>query len=76
MLIGMSLIQGGSGYPFFAPAVYDYICGQEVCNIVPTIDEIPDAQLKTALVEVSNPPPHYTNTCALIILLSFPFTLA
>lgn len=57
MLIGMSLIQGGSGYPFFAPAVYDYICGQDVCNIVPTIDEIPDAQLKTALVEVSNIPP-------------------
>ena len=75
MLIGMSLIQGGSGYPFFAPAVYDYICGQEVCNIVPTIDEIPDAQLKTALVEVSNPPPLYQYLCT-TILLSFPFTLA
>ena len=53
MLTGMSLIQGGSGYPFFAPSVYDYICGQDVCSIVPTIDEILDPELKTALVEVS-----------------------
>ena len=48
----MSLIQGGSGFPFFAPSMYDYICGRDVCSIAPTVDEIPDAQLKTALVEV------------------------
>ena len=52
-LVGMSLVQEGSGYPFFAPAIYEYICGQDIGSISPTVDEIPNAQLKTTLVEVS-----------------------
>ena len=48
----MSLVQGDSGYPFFAPAVYEYICGRDIGSISPAVDEIPDAQLKTTLVEV------------------------
>ena len=52
ILMGMSLTQGGSGYPFFAPAIYQYVCGCDVCSIVPTVDEIPDLELKTVLVEV------------------------
>ena len=52
ILVGMSLVQGGSGFPFFAPAMYDYMCGKDVCSLVPTVDEIPDAQLKITLVEV------------------------
>ena len=52
ILVGMSLIQGGSGFPFFAPSMYDYICGKDICDIKPTIEEVPDAQLKATLTEV------------------------
>lgn len=52
MLVGMSLIQGGSGLPFLAPAMYDYICGKDVCSIVATTGEIPNAELKATLERV------------------------
>ena len=44
--MGMSITQGGSGYPYFAPSMYKYICGEDVCSIEPEIDEIPDFQLQ------------------------------
>lgn len=48
----MSLIQGGSGFPFFAKSFYDYICGRDICSIDPALEEIPDVQLKATLTEV------------------------
>lgn len=29
-LVGMSIIHGGSRYPFFAPSMYQYICGKGI----------------------------------------------
>ena len=52
ILVGMSLVQGGAGYPFFAPSVYAYICGKDICCISPSVDEVPDPQVKDALVQV------------------------
>ena len=52
VLVGMSLVQGGSGLPFFAPSLYDYISGKDVCKIQPIIEEIPDASLRTIVTEV------------------------
>lgn len=49
----MSLVQGGSGFPFFSQSLYDYICGKDVCSIQPTFDEIPDTSLKTTLTQVN-----------------------
>ena len=34
ILVGMSLVQGGSGSPFFAPSVYDYITGLDMCRLI------------------------------------------
>lgn len=48
----MSFLQGGSGYPFFAPSFYKYVCGDDVCNIIPSTDEVPDYELKEVLLEV------------------------
>ena len=52
ILVGMSLVQGGAGYPFFAPSVYAYICGKDICCISPSVDEVPDPQVKDALVQL------------------------
>ena len=48
----MSIIQGGSGYPFFAPSLYQYICGKDVCSISPELIEVPDLELRTVLEKV------------------------
>lgn len=45
-------MNGGSGFPYFAPAMYSYISGQDVCNIVTTVEEVPNAELKAVLVKV------------------------
>ena len=53
----MSLVNGGSGFPYFAPAVYSYLSGQDVCSIVATVDEVPNAELKDVLVKVHSMSP-------------------
>ena len=62
--MGMSITQGGSGYPYFAPSMYKYICGEDVCSIEPEIDEIPDFQLQKTLVEV----PVYQNDIVIALV--------
>ena len=52
ILVGMSLVNGGSGFPYFAPALYSYISGQEVQSIVVTVGEVPNAELHSVLVKV------------------------
>jgi hypothetical protein len=52
VVVGVSLVQGGSGYPFFAPAVYSYLCGQDISRIKVEIGEIPDLELKDFLEKV------------------------
>ena len=44
ILVGMSLVIGGSGFPYFAPAMYSYLSGQDVCSIVAIVDEVPNAE--------------------------------
>lgn len=52
ILAGMSLVQGGSGYPFFAPSFYKYISGCDICTISPDAGEIPDADLRVLIAQV------------------------
>lgn len=49
----MSLLNGGSGYPYFAPAIYSYISGEDVCDIISTVEEVPNAELKAVLLKVT-----------------------
>lgn len=46
------MMQGGSGYPFFAPCVFQYICGKELSEIMISRDEIPDQEIVSALQRV------------------------
>ena len=52
MLIGVSIVQGGSGYPFFAPSTFSYLCGADLCLIVVGREEIPDPEVEKTLHEV------------------------
>lgn len=49
----MSLLQGGSGYPFFAQSLFEYLAGKDICEITPRLDEIPDAEIQIKLTEVN-----------------------
>ena len=41
MLIGVSLVQGGSGVPFFAPSTFQYICSGDICSLKVGRSEVP-----------------------------------
>jgi hypothetical protein len=50
--MGVSISQGGSGYPFFAPCVYDYLCGKQIRELKVYVSEIPDEEVVSALKKV------------------------
>ena len=49
--MAMSIAQEGSGFPFFATCVFDYLCGKDVNDI--TIDDVPDYEARDLLCKVS-----------------------
>ena len=46
----MADVQGGSGFHFLAPRVYQYLCGVDVSAIPVSTDDIPDYEV-TAVVQ-------------------------
>ena len=48
----MSVIQGGSGFPFLLIPVYSYISSGKYTNIEVMVDDIPDPSLKFAIEKV------------------------
>ena len=66
ILVSMSITQGGSGYPFFAPSVYHYICGRDICSISPSLQEVPDHELLAVLDKVL-----YSNERSVLIKISY-----
>lgn len=51
--MAMSLVQGGSGYPFIAPPVYDYLCDIDLLKIEITVEDIPIAEIRRFVQKVS-----------------------
>lgn len=51
-LMAMSLVQEGSGFPYIAPPVYEYLCGAELSTIDPTIEDVPNLEVKSFIEEV------------------------
>ena len=47
--MGTSFAQGGSGYPFFAPSVFEYFSGKDLCSISARREEIPDPEAEKTL---------------------------
>ena len=48
----MSLAQGGSGFPFFANCVFDYICGKDINDIKVEIDAVHNCEAHDLLTKV------------------------
>ena len=50
--VAMSIIQDGFGFPYFSPALYEYmICGDATIAIVD--EQIPDPGIRAIVSEVS-----------------------
>ena len=66
MLIGISLVQGGSGFPFFAPSTFSYLCGRDIRAVTVGQDEIPDIEIDIVLDEVGR----YYDSCMPVSFLT------
>lgn len=51
-LMAMSLVQGGSGFPFFAPPMYQYLCGMEMSSIAVSTQDVPNLEVLSLLEKV------------------------
>ena len=49
----MSIAQGGSGFPFLAPAVYEYISIGKITNVEVDVHSMSDGFLKFAITKVT-----------------------
>lgn len=50
--MGMSICQGGSGFPYLAESVYTYICTGKCTEIAVESEDAPDPLLKFVLEKV------------------------
>ena len=50
--MSMALAQDGTGFPFFAGCMYQYISGKEIKDIEVDIDEVPDYEVYQFLTKV------------------------
>ena len=53
-LVAMSLAQGGSGFPFFAPSVFKYLKGDSIYGISVPVCEVPDMEVRAVLEKVQS----------------------
>ena len=51
-LMAMSILQQGSGFPYMAQPVYDYISGVELSDVSLSIEDIPSFELRTIVEKV------------------------
>lgn len=50
--VAMSIIQGGSGFPFLAPPVYEYFVTGKCTDVTVENDDIPDHMVKYIVEKV------------------------
>ena len=51
--VGMSILQGGHGFPCLAPCVFHYLVSGELTGAVVETSAVPDHQLQVILEKVS-----------------------
>ena len=51
-LMSMSLLQQGSGFPYLAPSVYQYISGVSMSSIDVSIEEVSNIELRSIIDKV------------------------
>ena len=52
--MAMSLVQDGSGFPYLAPCIYQYLQGVKVHDISVSIDDVADYNVRGLLEKVSH----------------------
>lgn len=62
-LMAMSLSQSGSGFPFFASCMFDYICGKDVNEVTVDINNVPDYEARDLLFKVLIANSYSNNVC-------------
>ena len=50
--MGIPMVQGGSGFPFFAPSTLKYISGVDLCSILVGRDEIDSGEVEETIEKV------------------------
>lgn len=53
-LMALSLAQEGSGFSFFAPCMFDYICGKDVHEITVDVNSVPDYEAHDLLLKLKD----------------------
>ena len=48
-LMALSLIQGGSSFPYFAEPMYDYLCGEDASSIKVSAEDVPSIDVAQLL---------------------------
>lgn len=52
-LIAISLVNGGSGFPYMAPPMYQYLCGVDMSENKVSLEDVPSFEVKEMLQKVS-----------------------
>ena len=52
ILVAMSIVQGGPGFPTLAPHIYKYITSGDYLNLSIPSEEFPDSEVRHLLVQV------------------------
>ena len=51
-LKAMALVQGSSGFPFFSPPAYEYLCGKDALSLTVTLRDVPVFEARRLLDQV------------------------
>ena len=51
-LVAMGLVQGGSGIPFLAPPVYNYLCGMSMQAVKVSLEDAPNFEVQELVEKV------------------------
>ena len=52
MLMSMSIANGGNGFPYLAPPMYEYLCGWDVTSISVADLDVPNYEVRELLSKV------------------------
>ena len=50
--MAVSVLQDGSGFPYFALPVYQYVCGADIATIDVQVEDVPNIEVKALIEEV------------------------
>ena len=51
-LMAMGLANGGSGYPYMAPPMFEYLCGADIAEICVTDLDVPNLEVRQLIQKV------------------------